>query len=170
MKLKTILSFLFISTLILSYSHRAVLDNEDNGIDSTNVERDDPEFESEFQDADEDFFFEGGEEDGVPRIFATTYPNLRIQAYYKSITTAPAVFKEYTQKSLGPAVIDSDQAALKVKYPITTKIKLSYYSTICKITTSPELKSTASLLICSFCLVLHTILAPAGLMNPTLVS
>ena len=134
-----ILSFLLISTLLLSASC-AVLDSEDDGF--TNVERDDPDFEPEFQDADEDFFLEEGEEDGVPRTLATTYPNLRIQGYYNSITTAPAGFKEYMQKSLGPAVIDYYQAALKVKYPITTKIKLSAYTSICKITTPKELKST----------------------------
>ena len=52
------------------------------------------------------------------------YPQMRIEASYDALDTAPLSFKFYIQNQLAPAVIDYFQAALKIKYPSIDNITL----------------------------------------------
>jgi len=72
------------------------------------------------------------------RLTSTTYDNIRMYAYYGLLSSG--TFKTYMEESLGPAVLDYFQAALKVKYPVSGKLSYSG-STICSVTTPSVLKS-----------------------------
>jgi len=70
-------------------------------------------------------------EDG--RLLATaSYPNIRITTDFSLLTQGTTAFKNYIQYQLMPVVVDYFEAALRVKQPLTTPLKLtSSYSSIC---------------------------------------
>jgi hypothetical protein len=71
------------------------------------------------------------------RFLATaSYPNLRITADYSLLLNGTAEFKDYVKNDLVPPVLAYFQAALAVKQPLTSTLKLSSsYKTICGYTT-----------------------------------
>jgi len=77
------------------------------------------------------------------RILAT-YPNIRIKANYDNLqTTAPSSYYNYIKNQLAPPVISYFQGALRVKYPVSGKLKLgSSVSTVCDLKPPSELTST----------------------------
>ena len=81
-------------------------------------------------DVDEQPLFTKGED---TRLLATkTYPNIRIATDFSLLTDGTADFKSYVQYQLIPPVVDYFKAALTVKQPLTTPLKLpSGYKTIC---------------------------------------
>jgi len=60
----------------------------------------------------------------------TDYSNIRIATDFQHLTVGTDAFKAYIQGQLVPAVVDYLQAALKIKYPLTSAIK-STASTLC---------------------------------------
>jgi len=68
-----------------------------------------------------------------------SYNNMRIHIDYEYLTAGTNEFKTYVKKQLIPAVVDYLQAALKVKYPITSPIKSSA-KTLCGWATPPSLQ------------------------------
>jgi len=68
------------------------------------------------------------------------YNNMRIFIDYEHLTAGTDEFKVYVQKQLMPAVVDYLQAALKVKYPITSPIK-STAKTLCGFATPASIKN-----------------------------
>jgi len=57
---------------------------------------------------------------------STSYPNLRITAYYDYLeSTAPSSYAAYIRDKLIPPAIDYFQAALKVKYPVVGNLKVA---------------------------------------------
>jgi len=82
------------------------------------------DFEPELADVDEDLSALSGD-----RVLAeTTYPSLRIHPIYTGLSVATKEFQEYFQNDLVPPVVAFFQAALKVKYPIASK--LSFKSSV----------------------------------------
>jgi len=79
------------------------------------------------------------DEDG--RILATqNYPNIRITTDFSLLTQGSAAFKSYVQYQLIPPVVSYFQAALKVKQPLTSPLKLTTaYQSICGFTTPKAL-------------------------------
>jgi len=73
------------------------------------------------------------------RMLASTYPNIRMYAYYEDLSSAPASFKSYVQNKLAPSVISWFQGALKVKYPVSGLLKTTS-SSVCGISTPSALK------------------------------
>jgi hypothetical protein len=55
----------------------------------------------------------------------TTYKNIRMYPYYGQLGSASATFQSYMKTYLIPPIIDYFQAALKIKYPIATTLKVS---------------------------------------------
>jgi len=70
----------------------------------------------------------------------TEYPNIRIYAYYDLLNTAPSSFKAYVKNELAPPVIAWFEGALRVKYPLKTKLVVTK-SSICGFSTPSVLKS-----------------------------
>jgi len=68
-----------------------------------------------------------------------SYNNMRIHIDYEYLTAGTKEFKTYVKNQLMPAVVDYLQAALKVKYPITSPIKSSA-KTLCGWATPPALQ------------------------------
>jgi len=58
------------------------------------------------------------------RLLADNYDNLRIEANYDNLVDSPADYASYIQNELVPPVLSWLQAALKVKSPVVTSIKL----------------------------------------------
>jgi len=75
---------------------------------------------------------------------STTYNNIRIYGdYSRLLATAPTAYANYIQKELAPAVISFFEGALKVKYPVSGKLKLgSSVGTTCSKATPSILKTT----------------------------
>jgi len=71
-----------------------------------------------------------------------TYPSIRIQTDYTRITDGTTEFKSYVQNDLLPPVIDYFQAALDIKKPLISAIKISS-TTICGYATPDALKTGA---------------------------
>jgi len=67
------------------------------------------------------------------RLLATTsYPNIRITTDFSLLTAGSTAFKNYVQNQLMPVVVDYFKAALKVKQPLTSALKLpASFKTIC---------------------------------------
>ena len=83
------------------------------------------DFEPELVDVDEDLSALSSQD----RLLAdTTYPSLRIHPIYTGLSVATKEFQEYFQNDLVPPVVSFFQAALKVKYPIASK--LSFKSSV----------------------------------------
>ena len=53
------------------------------------------------------------------------HPKMRIYANYDHLDTAPSSYKSYVENHLAPPVIDYFQGALKVKYPVVGRLRLS---------------------------------------------
>jgi len=85
---------------------------------------------------EEDFLSNSG------RVLATTdaYPKLRITSDYSALVEGTTTFKNYVKTQLFPPVLDYFRAALAIKQPVTTPIKLST-STICGFNTPSALKT-----------------------------
>ena len=88
----------------------------------------------EIVEIDEDIPIEGEER------LLKSYPQLRMVANYEHLNSAPSAFKKYMQNELVPPVLDYFQAALKVKYPLTNKIRSSS-RTVCGVSTPSALKN-----------------------------
>jgi len=74
------------------------------------------------------------------RLATQTYPGLRITADYSNVIQGTAEFKNYVQKELLPPVISYFNAALAVKQPLTTALKLATTTkTICGYTVPQNL-------------------------------
>ena len=75
------------------------------------------------------------------RVLATSsYPQIRMTADYSVLTGGDSDFKTYVQSKLMPAVLDYFKAALMIKQPLTSNLKLSTsYKTICSYTTPQAL-------------------------------
>jgi len=65
---------------------------------------------------------------------------MRMVAFYDPLSSAPSSFKSYIQNELAPAVLDWFQGALKVKYPVSGKLKVDS-SSVCDVKTPSTLKS-----------------------------
>jgi len=87
-------------------------------------------------DVEEDWNPEGNDHSGRT---LTTYNNLRTYGYYGGMTGASSSFKSYVENDLIPPILDYYSAALKVKYPVSGKMKTSA-SSICGVTTPSVLK------------------------------
>jgi len=99
------------------------------------------EHNPEFLDIEEDMSSATADAEG--RLLASTYPNIRIYPYYGGLSSAPSSYRSYIEKDLMPPIVSYFQAALRVKYPSTSPIKVST-STICGITTPSALKTGVS--------------------------
>jgi len=74
------------------------------------------------------------------RVLADDYNNLRIQANYDNLDASPADYASYIQNELVPPVLSFLQAALKVKSPVVSTIKLGASTkSICGVTVPAEL-------------------------------
>jgi len=69
----------------------------------------------------------------------TNYNQIRMTANYDALDSAPVAYKTYMQTQLVPAVLDYFQAALKLKYPLTGKVKITS-ATVCGLPTPTMLK------------------------------
>jgi hypothetical protein len=78
--------------------------------------------------------------DAGRRLEEAQYPNMRILANYDPLDSAPSSFKAYIQNELVPPVLDYLSAALRVKYPVSGKLKVSS-SSVCGEKTPSDLKS-----------------------------
>lgn len=71
-----------------------------------------------------------------------SYRNIRMYGYYGRLSSAPSGFRSYMTNELGPAVLSYFEGALKVKYPVSGKLKLpSSVKSVCSITTPTALKN-----------------------------
>jgi len=68
------------------------------------------------------------------------YPNIRIATDFQYLTAGTDAFKTYIQTELIPSIVDYYQAALKIKYPLTSPIT-STASSLCGFTTPDVLKN-----------------------------
>jgi hypothetical protein len=76
------------------------------------------------------------------RVLATS-PAIRIYPYYGFLqSTASSSYASYIQNDLVPPIIDYYQSALKVKYPVSGKLKLGSVNKICERSTPSILKTT----------------------------
>jgi leishmanolysin len=91
------------------------------------------EFNPDIEDVDESL---PSEEE---RILAT-YPGIRIYAHYATLTGTPE-FNDYIKNELIPPIISLLQAALKIKYPLSTPLKATP-KTLCSIPTPSILTTT----------------------------
>jgi len=129
--MKKYLTYLLLLTLLTTSGFAYDIDYEgDTPFGLANTTNDHPE--PEFMEVDEGFNNDSTATDEEGRTLKT-YPNIRIAGYYGSLSSAPSGFRSYMTNSLGPAVIDYYQAALKVKYPINGRLILSHYSSVCNI-------------------------------------
>jgi len=72
---------------------------------------------------------------GDNRMLAS-YPQIRIQADYSQLNSAPSSYKNYIQNELAPAVIAYFEAALRVKYPVSGNLNVpSVQTDLCGIRT-----------------------------------
>ena len=89
--------------------------------------------EPEFLDVDEDLSAMVSSSSGR-RLATLDYPNLRMTANFDYMEATDS-YIAYFKNSLIPPILSYFQATLKVKYPVTTTIKLSTsYKTICGVT------------------------------------
>jgi len=141
----------------ITFSHGFYEDDHEHGVNCTHDHQDHPE--PEMISVDEDYQIiegdepeyvipeegEGGEGDEQIEgrsLASKSYKNLRMYGYYTTLNSAPSGFRNYMRYELGPAVISYFQGALKVKYPVTSTIKLSSsYKTICGVKTPSLLRS-----------------------------
>jgi len=96
--------------------------------------------EPEILDITEDFQIS---EEGEGRKLASSYKNLRMYGHYDTLNSAPSDYRNYFKNSLGPAVLDYFQGAIKVKYPVTGLLKVTS-SKVCSLTTPSVLKNGVS--------------------------
>jgi len=146
-------TFFLIYALALTFAYGFYEDHE-HGINCTHDHQNYPE--PELLEVDEDFQVpedngepepeEGEDYDLEGRSLATkSYKNIRMYGYYTRLNSAPSKFRSYMRYKLGPAVLSYFQGALKVKYPITGKLKLSSsYKSICSVPTPSVLKNGVS--------------------------
>jgi leishmanolysin len=92
--------------------------------------------EAELHDVDEDTAILQDE----GRLLASSYNNIRMVAYYATSDSAPSSFKSYILNKLAPSVLDWFQGALKVKYPVSGKLKVDS-SSVCGVSTPSALRS-----------------------------
>jgi len=78
---------------------------------------------------------------GKSRVLQTiTYPNLRVTVDYYNLVNGTDEFKSYVQNDLVPPVLDYFQAALAIKQPLTSTLKLSTTTkTLCSSPVPPAL-------------------------------
>jgi hypothetical protein len=93
--------------------------------------------EPELMDIEEDFNPEGNDHEG--RTLAS-YSNLRTYGYYGGLSSASSTNRNYFQTKIFPPILDYFRAALKVKYPVSGKLKTSS-SSMCGMSTSSALRS-----------------------------
>lgn len=106
----------------------------------------DEEYKCIHDELDHDFQFLDVEEDRSfvsqenGRVLASL-PNIRMYPYYTTLLkTSTAAYSNYIQKQLVPAVLSYLQAALKIKYPLKDKLKISTsMKTMCGVATPPVL-------------------------------
>ena len=78
--------------------------------------------------------------EGGDRVMQSTYPNIRITTDFTYFTAGTQSFKTYIQNQLVPAIISYLQAAVAIKYPLTSPIK-STSSSLCGFNTPSILKT-----------------------------
>ncbi len=71
------------------------------------------------------------------------YPNIRIATDTQLVTAGTTAWKTYVTKQLIPAVVAYLQAALRIKYPLASKIQ-STSKTLCGFTTPTAIKNGIS--------------------------
>jgi hypothetical protein len=125
------LVFCLLSVLVLSvYGH--TLDEDPQCAHGKFVE------EPMLLDVDENFIVDDGR-----NLLTTTYPGLRMTADYTRLTDGTQEFKDYVSMDLLPPVLDYFQAALDIKQPLTSALKISS-TTICGYTTPTALTKGVS--------------------------
>ena len=73
------------------------------------------------------------------RILASA-SQFRMHANYDNLNSAPSSFKAYVKNELAPAVLSWFEGALRVRYPVSGKLKVAE-NNICDVRTPSELKS-----------------------------
>lgn len=78
-------------------------------------------------DVDEEFL------PGQDRLLATgnSYPKIRMNVDYSNLVLGTTEFKNYVQNELMPVIIDYFQAALAIKQPLTTPLKIPSTTSLC---------------------------------------
>jgi len=97
------------------------------------------EFIPEYTNVEEDYLTKDGRflQEGA------SYPNLRIATDFQLLTAGTTAWKTYITKQLIPTVVSYLQAALRMKYPTTSKIQSSS-KTLCGFTTPTAIKNGIS--------------------------
>jgi hypothetical protein len=70
-----------------------------------------------------------------------SYPQIRLYPYYGGLSDSPSSYRSYVERDLAPPVISYFEAALKVKYPTSGRLKISS-STICGVSIPSSLRYT----------------------------
>jgi len=73
------------------------------------------------------------------RMLSSSYSQIRMQAFYDPLDNAPSSFKAYIQNELAPAVLSWFEGALRVKYPVSGKLRVDD-SNVCDVRTPNELQ------------------------------
>ena len=100
----------------------------------------DQDFVPEVADFDEQYLTRDGR---FLQDASATYPNIRIATDTQLVTAGTTAWKTYVTKQLIPAVVAYLQAALRIKYPLTSKIQ-STSKTLCGFTTPTAIKNGIS--------------------------
>jgi len=110
-----------------------------HGLDEYECNHDSVEHNPEFIDVEEDTSAFNNQDGRV--LASTSYSNIRIYPYYEYVKqTAPSSYASYMINDLVPPVIDFFQAALKIKAPLTSNLKITS-SSICERSTPSVLKT-----------------------------
>jgi len=91
--------------------------------------------EPELHDVDEDM--SSLQDQG--RMLSSSYPQIRMRASFDPLDSAPSSFKSYVQNELAPAVLSWFEGALRVRFPVSGKLKVDK-STVCGVKTPQELR------------------------------
>jgi len=74
------------------------------------------------------------------RMLAGGYSQIRMQAFFDPLDSAPSSFRSYIRNELAPAVLSWFEGALRVKYPVSGKLQVDSNS-ICDVRTPDDLQN-----------------------------
>jgi hypothetical protein len=74
------------------------------------------------------------------RILSSSFPQIRMQAFYDPLDDAPSSFRSYIQNELAPAVLSWFEGALRVRYPVIGKLRVDS-NNVCDVSTPNELSN-----------------------------